>query len=63
MDSAPDPGAGSFERALKEELDRRVAELGTYGDDTFGGALSGMEMIGALIAFFFAPILAVWLFR
>jgi hypothetical protein len=53
----------SFERALKEELDRRIAEFSTYGDSAFGGALGFNEMLGVLIAFFVAPILAVWLFR
>lgn len=49
----------AFQSALRAELDRRIAEFATYGDDTFGH-------IGAREAWFAAlvcvglPLLLVW---
>jgi hypothetical protein len=57
---APD---AAYERALRAELDRRIAALAACTDDDFGGRLGPGDAILAGALFVALPALAIWLGR
>jgi len=54
--------AAEHQRALRADLERRIAELAATPDEAFG-RLSAVDAAVVLALFVFLPALAVWLWR
>jgi hypothetical protein len=68
MPQADDPGTGAgateerYRRALRAELERRLAELAAASDEAFGRMGLGDAFL-VFMLFLLAPALAIWIFR
>ena len=61
-DPAQDSRAAAYRRALRAELERRLAELSTTPEDAFGGIGLGDAILVTLL-FVLVPALVVWMYR
>jgi hypothetical protein len=61
-DPAQDSRAAAYRRALRAELERRLAELATTPEDAFGGIGLGDAILATLL-FVLLPALIVWMYR
>jgi hypothetical protein len=61
-DPANDSRAAAYRRALRAELERRLAELATTPKDAFGG-IGLADAILVTLLFVLVPAIVVWMYR